>query len=145
MIPTRKTWAAILLAGLLAPTIAVSTAAGPPDPDIKAATDVIMLQLEAFRRDDFDTAYTFASATIRELFDRQAFERMVRSGYPEIARSVSAVVSGSALAPNGSVFLFLRIRGANGNRIEALYDLVREDGGFRINGVVTKPDTDESA
>lgn len=145
MIRMRKTWAAILLAGLLAPTIPVSTAAGQPDPDVKAATDVVMLQLEAFRRDDFDTAYIFASATIRELFDREAFERMVRNGYPEIARSVSAVVSGSALAPNGSVFLSLRIRGANGNRIEALYDLVREDGGFRINGVVTKPDTDESA
>ena len=47
-------------------------------------------QLAAFRRNDFDTADTFASSMIRAMFDRQDFERMVRTGYPEIARSAAA-------------------------------------------------------
>jgi hypothetical protein len=132
-----------VLAALLVAVPADCTA-GQPDLDIKAATGVVLLQLEAFRRDDFDTAYTFASTTIRALFDRLAFENMVRSGYPEIARSVSAVVSRSALTPDGSVVLLVKIHGANGHRVEALYELVSEDGRWRINGVVTRPDAGES-
>lgn len=64
----------------------------------------------AFRQNDFDTAYTFASTTIRDMFDRQAFERMVRAGYPEIASSVSAFVSESVVAPNGGVYLRPMVR-----------------------------------
>src|SRR5262249_2881728 len=62
---------------------------------VRRATEPVMRQLEAFRRDDFDVAYTFASEEIRQRFDREAFERMVRGGYPEIARSTSATVTGS--------------------------------------------------
>jgi hypothetical protein len=38
------------------------------------------------------------------------------------------------------VYLRLKIRGANGNDIEAVYELVWEGGRFRINGVVTRLD-----
>ena len=41
-----------------------------------------MQQLEAFRQDDFTTAYTFASVSVRQMFDRAGFEQMVRGGYP---------------------------------------------------------------
>ncbi len=107
--------------------------------EARAATEVIMQQLEAFRREDYDTAYTFASEEIRALFDRQAFERMVKSGYPEIARSTAALVGQTETAPDGHVYIRLRIRGSNGNSIEALYDMVWEDGRWRINGVATRP------
>src|SRR5713101_221449 len=101
-------------------------------PAPKEATEPVMKQLEAFRRGDFDTAYTFASSEIKELFDRSAFEQMVKNGYPEIA--------GSTVAPNGHVYLQIRIRGSNGNSIEALYELVLENGQWKINGVSAKPD-----
>ena len=74
------------------------------------------------------------------MFDREAFERMVKGGYPEIARSTFALVSRTEVAPDGHVYVNVKIRGANGNSIEALYDMVRENDGWRINGVVTKPD-----
>jgi hypothetical protein len=134
-----------LLALLLLAAPCVPPAAAQPDSDVPAATEVVMRQLDAFRRDDFEAAYTFASTMIHDLFDHEAFERMVRVGYPEIARSASAFVFESTVAPNGSVFLHLRIRGANGSRIEAIYELIREDGRFKINGVVTQPDSSESA
>ena len=134
-----------LLTVLLLAAPCVPPASAQPGGDITAATEVVMRQLDAFRREDFDAAYALASTMIHDLFDREAFERMVRGGYPEIARSVSAFVSESSVTPNGSVFLHLRIRGANGSRIEAIYELIREDGRFKINGVVSQPDTSESA
>jgi hypothetical protein len=74
------------------------------------------------------------------MFDRTAFERMVRSGYPEIARSTFALIAHTEVAPDGHVHIRVRIRGANGNSIEAVYDMVQEAGGWRINGVATRPD-----
>ncbi len=68
----------------------------------KAAAEPVVKQLEAFRRGDFDTAFTFASGMIRAQFDRQAFETMVRGGYPEIARSTFAAVTKTELKPPAS-------------------------------------------
>ena len=111
-----------------------------PTPMPKEAAEPVMKQLEAFRRGDFDTAYTFASSDIKQQFDRGAFEHMVKNGYPEIARSTFATVAGSTMAPNGHAYLQIKIRGANGNSIEALYELVLEYGQWKINGVSAKPD-----
>jgi hypothetical protein len=124
----------LIVLGVVAPT------GGQPAKDAEAAAGSVMLQLEAFRRGDYDAAYGFASGSIRELFDRQAFERMVKGGYPEIDRSAGAWVADSEAGPDGHVLLRLKIRGANGSSIEALYDMVREDGQWRINGVSTRPD-----
>jgi uncharacterized protein DUF4864 len=135
---TRR--AGISLALLALTTLVVPSVRGQTDPDVEAATRVVMSQLDAFRRDDYDTAYTFASAMIRDLFDRARFETMVRTGYPEIARSAAAFVAKSQAAPDGTLHLHLRIRGESGSAIEALYEMVREDGQWRINGVVTRPD-----
>jgi len=109
-------------------------------PAPKEASEPVMKQLEAFRRGDFDTAYTFASSEIRQLFDRSAFEQMVKNGYPEIARSTFASVAASTVASDGHVYLQVKIRGSNGNSIEALYELVLENGQWKINGVTAKPD-----
>ena len=123
----------VLLGGAAVAT--AQPAGGLPD-----AGQVALRQLDAFRHDDFDAAYAFASSDIRLLFDRQAFERMVRGGYPEIARSVSGLVTDGHVGPNGHAWVTLLIHGANGRAIEALYELVWEDRQWRINGVVTRPD-----
>jgi hypothetical protein len=112
-----------------------------PSPEMSAATVTVMRQLEAFRRDDFDAAYAFASANIKQIFDRPTFETMVRRGYPEIARSVSAIVTGSDVGPDGHIYVRLTIHGANGRSVDAVYDLVQEGSDWRIDGVVTRPTT----
>jgi hypothetical protein len=114
------------------------TAAAQARTDVKAAADVVLAQLEAFRRGDYDTAYTFASETIRQIFDRPHFEQMVRGGYPEIARSRSATVHRAAPTPDGRVYLSLRIVGANGRRVEAVYEMVQEADRWKIAGVVSR-------
>jgi hypothetical protein len=132
---------AVLLLALL--VLGPSVGAPQGDADVKDAGGVIMQQLEAFRRDDFDTAFGFASDEIHQLFDRARFEQMVRGGYPEIARSASAVVDGVERVDGGRLYLFVRVRGENGRLVEAVYEMVREAGRWRINGVVTRPDSSE--
>ena len=121
---------------------ALASASGQPAGDAAAAAAAVTQQLEAFRRGDYDAAYAFASEAIREMFDRQAFERMVTRGYPEIARSTAAWVADSLPGSDGHLLLRLVIRGANGSDIEAVYDMVREGAGWRVNGVATRPGTD---
>ena len=125
---------------LIAALLAAGHASGQATPDPEQAVVPVLKQLEAPRHDDYDTAYACASTAIQEMFDRAAFERMVREGYPEIARSSSAHVVDRRVGPDGHVYLRLKIRGANGNDVEAVYDMVWEGGRYRINGVVTKPD-----
>jgi len=126
---------------VLALAVGVAVADAQPRPEVTAATVTVMRQLEAFRQGDFDAAYAFASADIKQIFDRPTFETMVRGGYPEIVRSVSAVVTEGDVAPDGHVYLRLTIHGANGRSVDAIYDMVQEGSDWRINGVVTKPTT----
>jgi Domain of unknown function (DUF4864) len=129
----------------LAALMTLSLCAGPAIAQVdktsaKAAAEPVVKQLEAFRRDDFDTAYTFASGEVRAHFDRRGFETMVRRGYPEIARSTFAAVTTSEMDGEGLAYVTVKIRGANGQTIEAVYEVVWEDG-WKINGVATRPDS----
>ena len=139
-LPSRLATRAILVA-----VVSLAPAVHAQPPDVKAAAEPALRQLDAFRRNDYDTAYTFASREIHRLFDRQAFERMVRTGYPEIADSLRAHVASTRVAPDGSVYLIIKVHGANGQHIEALYEMVREFGSYKINGVVARPDPGEDA
>ena len=135
MTTPRRCLFALLLVLLALPAWAQTAKPAP-----REATEPVMKQLEAFRRGDFDTAYTFASAEIQQQFDRPAFERMVKGGYPEIAQSIFAAVVSSAVAPDGHAYVAVKVRGTNGNSIEAFYELVLESGQWKINGVASKPD-----
>ncbi len=139
----RRTFA--LLVGLLVAAASLAPAAHGQPPDVKAAAEPALRQLDAFRRNDYDAAYGFASTEIHRLFDRQAFERMVRTGYPEIANSVRAHVASTRVLSNGTIYLVIKVRGVNGQQIEALYEMVRELGSYKINGVVARPDPGEEA
>ena len=129
-----------LIALLLASLPAAGATQAQTEADAHAAAEPVMRQLEAFRRGDFDTAYTFASPEIQALFDRQAFEQMVRSGYPEIAQSAFAAVVQAEPGADGHVLVRVKIRGANGRGVEAAYDMVKAGGRWTINGVRAWPD-----
>ena len=129
--------------GLMLPVVLLAASpvwAQPAMESAKAAAEPVVGQLDAFRREDYDAAYAFASEEIRLRFDRLHFEVMVRSGYPEIAQSTLADVLDTEVQPGGRAYVRVRIRGANGQTIEALYELVWQ-GEWRINGVVTRPAT----
>ena len=140
-----RTLTAVSLAAVLALLLLAGAGAAQRDPDVDEAGSVVMQQLEAFRRDDFQTAFTFASRTIHDLFDAARFETMVRGSYPEIARSRRANIDGSKRGDGGELYLFLHVQGENGRAVEAVYEMVKEGGAWRINGVVTRPDSSQKA
>jgi hypothetical protein len=125
--------------GVLTLLLCAGVALAQADKDARAAAEPVVKQLEAFRRDDYDTAYTFASEEIRTQFDRRGFEAMVRRGYPEIASSTFALVTKTELRSEGLAYITIKIRGTNGQAVEGLYELVWQNG-WKINGVATRPD-----
>ncbi|MEM8632051.1 MAG: DUF4864 domain-containing protein [Pseudomonadota bacterium] len=120
--------ALILVLGLSFPVLAEE----PKNPDIEAT---IQRQIDAFLVDDFETAFTFASPTIRQMFGTsERFGQMVRQGYPMVWR------------PSDVRYLELRYVGAGlwqkvlitdaEGRIHTLdYQMIPTEGGWQINGV----------
>lgn len=100
---------------------------------------VIEAQIAAFQTDDFDTAFDYASDTIRRVFGTpERFGQMVRQGYPMVYR------------PADLRFLEARERGARtiqqvmvadqAQRLHLLeYEMIETDAGWRINGVRILP------
>jgi len=110
--------------------------------DIK---DVIRAQIDAFRADDGERAFSYASPDIRRLFgDATTFMSMVRSAYRPVyrPREFSFMVIEQV---NGHWFQLVRLIGPDGRRVNALYDMELETNGtWRINGCYLVEADDES-
>jgi len=99
---------------------------------------VIQSQLAAFRQEDYSTAYTFAAADFKAQISLAAFERMVKTGFPQIARSRSAEY-GIILDNGEDARVEVTIVGETGTRIHYQYVLHRERRGWKIGGVNEGP------
>lgn len=100
--------------------------------DIEAT---IGAQLDAFKADDFELAFTYASPTIQGLFQTpENFGRMVRGGYPMVWRP--AQVQYLELRETGG-FLFQKVMITDSDgAIHVLeYQMVELNGAWKINGV----------
>lgn len=117
---------------VLALIFGMSGAASAQSDEIES---VITSQIEAFKADDFGTAFRFASPTIQRLFETpQNFGRMVRGGYPMVWRP-SDVTYLELREVDGVYFQKLRIVDAKGAVHVLLYQMVQVGGAYRINGV----------
>ena len=124
---------------LLVAAAGVAWGQGTELEDRAAMARVVLEQLAAFRRGDWAGAYGFASAGIQAQFDLAAFRQMVTAGYAPIARSVRGMVRGSGRPVPERGWVEVRVEGENGETIDARYELVDEQGQWRINGVRTRP------
>jgi hypothetical protein len=124
--------------GLVFLFVAASAAGQGADPRAEM-TRTVLDQLAAFRRDDWAAAYTFAASSIQVRFGLEAFRQMVTSGYAEIAHSLRATVSHVEMIDTDHGLVQVRVDGANGQTVDALYELVDEQGSWRIEGVLTRP------
>lgn len=120
--------------------LAPAFAAEPRDGAIKS---VITRQLEAFQRDDAGGAFAFASPTIQGIFgDADTFIGMVKRGYPQVYRPKAFAFTGIA-DRDGKLYQRVRIEGADGKAVTAVYEMIEIDGQWRINGVsFGEPDAD---
>jgi hypothetical protein len=103
--------------------------------------EVIMELLDALARRDPRAAYDLCSNGFRTGHHPVSLARMVQRKYPEIATSVAALVLDQYGRADGW-YVRLRVTGANGKTVEALYRLVREEGAWRVDHVVARPAPD---
>lgn len=96
---------------------------------------VIQSQIDAFLQDDFATAFSFASPTIKRLFGTSdRFGTMVRQGYPMVWRPSS--VEYLELKDQGA-FQYQKVLVMDQEGVPYLleYQMIEADGDWQINGV----------
>lgn len=95
----------------------------------------ISAQIEAFRADDFDRAFTYASPGIQGIFrNPENFGLMVRRGYPMVWRPAEVRYL-DLRETNGRLWQRVQITDAEGNSHLFDYEMVQMDSGWKINGV----------
>ncbi len=110
-------------------------AAPAQDSPNRAIESVIQGQIDAFLEDDFATAFSYASPSIKGIFGTpDRFGQMVREGYPMVWRP-SDVQFGELREVAGRLWQRVIVRDADG-RVHALdYNMIPTEDGWQINGV----------
>ncbi|WP_208351335.1 DUF4864 domain-containing protein [Pseudaestuariivita rosea] len=103
-----------------------------PQADIQATIDN---QIAAFRADDFETAFTYASPGIQQIFRTpENFGTMVRQGYPMVWRPEDVRFL-ELREVAGNLWQRVQVTDAAG-RVHTLdYQMIQTDEGWKINGV----------
>ena len=132
---------------LFLPVLVSSTAAAelrPSGREVRAAVlAVVEAQLAALRRGDAEAAQRWASAAQRERLSPAAFARMLQQSYAEIWRNERATFA--LVRDDGArAAVTVRVSGAAG-AADFDYSLVREVDGWRINGVLRRPEPPSGA
>ena len=124
-----------LLIGLLLGLVAAAQAQDISPADRAAIRDVIQSQVEAFRRDDGDAAFGYASPAIRRLFGTSdVFMDMVRQGYRAVYRP-RVFDFGEIVTLHGQTTQKVHVIGADGRPVTAYYPMTQlPDGSWRIDG-----------
>lgn len=101
---------------------------------------VITGQIEAFRQADGAGALEFASSGFRVRFaDPQMFYEAIRaSGYEPIIESRSHTFAEFEQVTESSVFQVVRFVGPDQGLYEAIYQMIEEPEGWRVEGVALR-------
>ncbi len=123
------------LAAVVLLSASLARAADLPPADQAAIESVITGQIDAFRHDDGDRAYGFASPDIQAMFgDAGNFMSMVRQGYQPVYHPQSYVF-GDARSIDGVLMQEVAVIGPDGEPHVAQYAMEQEpDGSWRIAG-----------
>ncbi|MEA2849350.1 MAG: hypothetical protein QOG78_4631 [Rhodospirillaceae bacterium] len=129
---------AFRLAALLGMLIGLAVSAEAQDissSDRTAIRDIIQSQVEAFRRDDGDAAFGYASPSIQGMFGSAAiFMDMVRQGYQPVYRP-RVFDFREIVELNGQPAQKVHVVGPDGRPVTALYPMTQlPDGTWRVDG-----------
>ena len=145
---TARLLALLLLALAALPAVAQDTAKDPglSEGDRAAIRDVIGRQVEAFRRDDGDGAFGFASPSIQRMFgSADVFMDMVRQGYQPVYRP-RVFDFREIVDLNGQPAQKVHVVGPDGRPVTAFYPMTRlPDGSWRIDGCFLKAPDEHQA
>ena len=113
-------------------TLGFATMSSAQDEDIQAT---ITAQIEAFKMDDFDEAFTYASPNIQGIFgNAENFGTMVRGGYPMVWRPAEVRYL-DLRDVAGYLWQRVMITDASGTVHVLDYQMVKLENGWKINGV----------
>lgn len=100
-----------------------------------AITETIQSQIDAFQKDDFERAFSFASPMIKQIFGTpQNFGAMVARGYPMVHRPAEVrFLELREIA--GVLYQKVQVRDASGKTHLIDYQMIATQSGWQINGV----------
>jgi hypothetical protein len=99
----------------------------------------IQSQLDAMQADDFPTAYTFASPTIKKVFGPvENFEAMVKKGYPMVWQH-QAVKMLELRTVAGNLWQRVMVTDAGGRTYLLDYKMIETPDGWQIDAVQLLP------
>lgn len=105
----------------------------------------IAAQIQAFKADDFVTAFTFASPNIQNFFGTpENFGAMVRNGYPMVWRPAEVRFL-ELREVAGALWQKVMITDGNGQVHVLDYQMVQKENGWKINGVQLLGNSDPAA
>lgn len=121
---------------LLGLTVSAGAQTPPVSADDRAAIrEVIQGQVDAFRRDDGNAAFGYASPAIRGMFGQpETFMDMVRQGYQPVYRP-QIFEFREIVTLHGQITQKVHVVGPDGRPVTAYYPMTRlPDGSWRIGG-----------
>jgi hypothetical protein len=120
-----------------APATSAPPAATTVVPDPAAWQGVISGQIEAFRKGDAPTAFSYAGSAFQKTFTdpAQFMLSIAASGYAPIFTSVSHQFGGFAQPDDKTVVQNVTLIGPNREVYKAIYALALEPTGWRVQGV----------
>jgi len=128
-----------LPAGLLTAAFLTATLSAPVLAQEDPIQQTIRNQLDALQKDDYATAFSFASPTIKGLFGSpDRFGMMVRQGYPMVHRP-GAVQMLELREVAGNLWQRVMITDQQGRTHLLDYQMVQTADGWQINGVQLLP------
>ncbi|MFQ5763515.1 MAG: DUF4864 domain-containing protein [Rhodospirillales bacterium] len=138
----RRAAAFVVLALLIA-----NPAAGGPEHELRdAVVTVIKDQMAAFRRDDGETAFKFASPDVQDQFgSADAYLLKFATAYGAVYRPKAVTFLNLAFS-RGRLVQRVLVVGPDERAVVALFPMVQmDDGTWRIDGCVLVPATGKSA
>jgi Domain of unknown function (DUF4864) len=105
-----------------------------PAPAPHELYSIVNSQLAALRASDFSRAYWNASSDVQQRFSLPQFERMVRSNYAAMTQT-QRVEFGLVQVQGPSALVQVFFFASDGTAQAFLYNLVAEDGGWKIEGI----------
>ncbi len=113
-----------------------ATAQSLSDADRNSFQSIITGQIEAFRADDGETAYSYAAPLIRQIFPNpEMFMGMVRKGYLPVYRPQSYRFGEAGFSASGRPTQRVMLVGPDGLTYMAIYTFEQQpDGTWQING-----------
>ncbi len=128
-------WIAVL--AVVLGVFAVPAAAEAPETAAAAWQQVISGQIQAFREHDAPTAFNYAGAAFKISFQNADvfFESIVRAGYAPIMDSRSHSFGDYRMIGSAAVLQQVTLVGNDLQLYEAIYQLIEEPDGWRVQGV----------